>query len=113
MRPHTTEIDHQQRQPCGIGRRVAEIDGDRRARRPAIAVAIPIRKPPNAVAKNTAGKYGVKKTSGRIWARPHRAAVDSARQEAAKPMLKSGEGWEIPCQPRRNSSINFVMGHFT
>jgi hypothetical protein len=24
-------------------------------------------------------------------------------------VLKSGEGWEIPCQPRLNSSINFVI----
>jgi hypothetical protein len=31
----------------------------------------------------------------------------------AKPMLKSGEGWEIPCQPFLNSSINFVMGVVT
>ena len=66
---------------------------------PAIAVAIPTRKPPKAVAKNTAGKYGVKNTSGRIWARPHRASVASDRQQPAKPMLKSGEGWEVPCQP--------------
>jgi hypothetical protein len=26
-------------------------------------------------------------------------------------MLKSGDGWDIPYQPRRNSSINFTMGH--
>src|ERR1700737_3093539 len=31
----------------------------------------------------------------------------------AKPTLKSGEGWEIPCQPLLNSSINFVMGVVT
>src|ERR1700692_841541 len=76
---------------------------------PASAVAIPIRKPPNAVAKNTAGIYGVKNTSGRIWASPHRAAVAKTRQLPAKPVLNSGEGWEIPCQPRLNSSINFII----
>ena len=70
---------------------------------------MPIREPPTAVAKNTAGKYGVKNTSGRIWASPHRAAVASARQNTAKPALKSSEGWEIPCQPRLNSSINFAI----
>ena len=52
---------------------------------PASAVATPIRKPPNAVAKNTAGKYGVKNTSGRISERHHRASVDSTRQNAANP----------------------------
>ena len=31
----------------------------------------------------------------------------------AKPVLKSGGGWEIPCQPWRNSSINFVIGIVT
>jgi hypothetical protein len=55
----------------------------------------------------------VKNTSGRISERHHRAAVDKARQEAANPMLKSGEGWDVPCQPRRNSSINFTMGHIS
>jgi hypothetical protein len=80
---------------------------------PAIAVAIPTRKPPNAVAKNTAGKYGVKNTSGRISARHHRTAVDKPTQVAANPMLKSGDGRDIPCQPRRNSSINFNMGHIS
>src|SRR5260370_21088613 len=63
--------------------------------------------------KNTAGKYGMKNTSGRISERPHRAAVASARQEAANPMLKSGDGSDVPCQPRRNSSINFTMGYIT
>jgi hypothetical protein len=63
------------------------------------------------VAKNTAGKYGVKKTSGRIIERHHRAVVDRTRQDAANPVLKSGEGSDIPCQPRRNSSINLAMGH--
>src|SRR3954453_18907329 len=80
---------------------------------PRIAVAIPIRYPPNAVAKNTAGKYGVKNTSGRIRERPHRAAVAKARLDAANPMLKSGDGSDIPCQPRRNSSINFAIRHIT
>src|SRR5216684_4293486 len=80
---------------------------------PKIAVAIPIRYPPNAVAKNTAGKYGMKNTSGRISERPHRAAVASARQETANPMLKSRDGSDVPCQPRRNSSINFTMGYIT
>jgi len=28
-------------------------------------------------------------------------------------VLNSGEGWEIPCQPRLNSSINFVIGFVT
>jgi hypothetical protein len=74
-----------------------------------MAVAIPIRTPPNAVAKNTAGIYGVKNMSGRIRAKHHRAAVDNARQEAANPVLKAGVGWDIPCQPLRNSSINFTM----
>src|SRR5216683_2408119 len=77
---------------------------------PAMAVRTPIRKPPSAVAKNTAGIYGVKNTSGRIWAKPHRAAVASARQDAAKPRLASGETSDIPCQPRRNSSIKFLIG---
>jgi hypothetical protein len=49
--------------------------------------------------------------SGRTKAKPHRAAVDSARQAAANPTLKIGLGWDIPCQPRRNSSINFTMRH--
>src|SRR5438093_4864086 len=80
---------------------------------PAIAVAIPIRAPPSAAARNTAGKQGVKNTSGRIWAKPHRAIVDKARQPAAKPVLKSSEGWEIPCQPCLNSSINFFIGIVT
>src|SRR5438034_1403660 len=43
----------------------------------------------------------------------HRAIVDKARQPAAKPVLKSSEGWEIPCQPCLNSSINFVIGIVT
>jgi hypothetical protein len=55
----------------------------------------------------------VKNTSGRIWARPHRATVAKTRQQIAKPVLNSGEGWEIPCQPRLNSSINFVIGFVT
>src|SRR5260370_26395867 len=55
----------------------------------------------------------MKNTSGRISERPHRAAVASARQEAANPMLKSGDGSDVPCQPRRNSSINFTMGYIT
>src|SRR4051812_27582072 len=80
---------------------------------PASAVAAPIRKPPKAVAKNTAGKYGVKNTSGRICASPQRAPVASTRQQTAKPVLKSAEGWEIPCQPCLNSSINFVIGIIT
>src|SRR6185503_4500093 len=80
---------------------------------PATAVTIPTRAPPTAAARNTAGKYGVKNTSGRIWAIPQRAIVDKARQPAAKPVLKSSEGWEIPCQPRRNSSINFFIGNVT
>jgi hypothetical protein len=65
------------------------------------------------VAKKTAGKYGVKNTSGRIWARNHRAAVDSVTQDAAKAMLKNGDGRDIPCQPRRSSSTNFIMGHIS
>jgi hypothetical protein len=28
-------------------------------------------------------------------------------------MLNGGEGWEIPCQPCLNSSINFVIGVVT
>ncbi len=79
----------------------------------ASAVAIPTRTPPNAVAKNTAGKYGVKNTSGRIRERHHRARVARARQDAANPMLKTGVGCDIPCQPRRNSSINFTMIHIS
>jgi hypothetical protein len=42
------------------------------------------------------------------WARPHRAAVASARQNTENPMLKNADGCDIPCQPRRNSSINFI-----
>src|SRR3954465_5618113 len=61
------------------------------------------------VASTTAGKYGVKNTSGRIWARPHRAAVLAARQRAAKPAASNGVGWVYPRQPRLNSSINFAM----
>jgi SAM-dependent methyltransferase len=48
-------------------------------------VAIPIREPPTAVTKNTAGKYGVKNTSGRIWASAHRAAA-AATAGAAEPV---------------------------
>jgi hypothetical protein len=55
----------------------------------------------------------VKNTSGRIWETPHRAIVDKARQPAAKHVLKSSEGWEIPCQPCLNSSINFFIGIVT
>jgi hypothetical protein len=51
----------------------------------------------------------VKNTSGLIWDNPHRAAVAMARQKMANPTPKSGVGWEIPCQPRLNSSINFPM----
>src|SRR3977135_4075023 len=80
---------------------------------PASAVTAPMRRPPNAVAKNTAGKYGVKNTSGRIRARHHRAPVDKAREEAANPRLKSGEGCVMPCQASRNWSINFAMGHIS
>src|SRR5215470_6932235 len=61
------------------------------------------------VASTTAAKYGVKNTSGRIWASPQRAAVDSTRQTIAKPIESGRAGWETPCQPRRNSSINFAM----
>src|ERR1700754_5098641 len=61
------------------------------------------------VASTTAAKYGVKNTSGRIWASPQRAAVDSTRQTIAKPTESGRAGWETPCQPRRNSSINFAM----
>src|ERR1043165_6780200 len=61
------------------------------------------------VASTTAGKYGVKNTSGRICASPHRPAVASKRQRMAKPIASGSAGWEIPCQPRRKSSINFAM----
>jgi hypothetical protein len=65
------------------------------------------------VAKNTAGKYGVKNTSGRIRERHHRVMLDKTMQEAANPTLKSGDGRDVPCQPRRNSSINFPMPHIS
>jgi hypothetical protein len=65
------------------------------------------------VAKKTAGKYGVKNTSGRIIESDHRAAVAKARQQAAKPMLKKSDGGDVPCQPRRNSSNNFAMLQIT
>jgi len=55
----------------------------------------------------------VKNTSGRIRERHHRAAVDKARQEAANPTLKSSDGCDVPCQARRNSSINFSMDHIS
>src|SRR5436190_11424588 len=61
------------------------------------------------VASTTAGKYGVKNTSGRIWASPHRAMVLTARQRIANPIASDREGGENPCQPRLNSSINFAM----
>src|SRR6185437_742036 len=66
-----------------------------------------------AVAKKTAGKYGVKYTSGRSIARIHRAAVDRARQVIENPMLNASEGREIPCQTCRNSSINPARGRIT
>src|SRR5258705_9753119 len=44
---------------------------------------------------------------------PHRAIVVKARQPATKTVLKSSEGWEIPCQPCLNSSINFFIGVVT
>ena len=72
-------------------------------------VSAPARMPENTVTSTTAGKYGVKNTSGRIWTSPHRPRVASVRQSNANPMLNSSEGWEIPRQPRRNSSINFAM----
>jgi hypothetical protein len=39
--------------------------------------------------------------------------VAKARQQIAKPALKSSDGWEVPCQHRLNSSINFVIGVVT
>ena len=36
-----------------------------------------------------------------------------ALQDAAKPMLNSADGREVPCQPCRNSSINLAMGHIS
>src|SRR6187551_2407343 len=51
--------------------------------------------------------------SGRSRARPQRAAVARARQKTAKPRLSDSEGWEIPCQPYLNSSINFVIAFVT
>ena len=47
------------------------------------------------VASSTAGKYGVKNTSGRIWASPQRAPVENARQ------IATGE-WTLikPFDPR-------------
>src|ERR1700754_4562290 len=68
-----------------------------------------MRKPPNAVAKSTAGKYRLKANSGRISDRLHRASVASARQRTAKPAPKSSDGCEIPCQPRRNSSVHLAI----
>src|SRR5215212_2554831 len=70
---------------------------------------MPTRRPPQAVAKTTAGKSGMKKTSGRNSARHHRAPVARTRQDAANPILKSVEGCDVPCQPRRSSSIHFTM----
>src|SRR5262245_25967910 len=61
------------------------------------------------VASTTAGKYGVKNTSGRICASPQRPSVASAMQRMAKPMANDSRGCEVPCQPRQNSSINFAM----
>src|ERR1044072_7864406 len=61
------------------------------------------------VASTTAGKYGVKNTSGRICASPPRISVASAMQRMAKPTESDSRGCEVPCQPRRNSSINFAM----
>src|SRR5947209_13637383 len=43
----------------------------------------------------------------------NRTAVANARQQPAKPALKSGDGRDVPCQPRRNSSISFAMLHIT
>src|SRR5882757_2818307 len=68
-----------------------------------------MRKPPNAVAKSTAGKYRLKASSGRINDRLHRAAVASARQRTAKPVPNSSDGCEIPRQPRRNSSDHLAI----
>jgi hypothetical protein len=78
------QIDRQKRQSCKIGRGIAEIEGH--AERAAGTWRSRSRpgEPPNAVAKNTAGKYGVKKTSGRISERHQRAAVASARQQLRK-----------------------------
>jgi hypothetical protein len=39
--------------------------------------------------------------------------LDKTTQQAANPMLKSGDGSDVPCQPRRNSSINFAMRHIS
>ena len=68
---------------------------------PASAVTIPIRKPPNAVAKNTAGKYGVKNTSGRISESAHRAAVDKSKAECCKSDAEKrrGLGYSVPASP--------------
>src|SRR4051794_41389111 len=79
------------------------------SRAPASAVAMPMRNPPKAVANSTAGKYGVKNTSGLISDRPKRIAVDSARQATAKPMLKAGAGCDVPCQPLRNSLVQCTV----
>src|SRR3954451_10089410 len=68
-----------------------------------------MRKPPNAVAKSTAGKYRLKANSGRINDRLQRAAVASARQRTAKPARISSAGCAIPRQPCRNSSAHFAI----
>ena len=48
----------------------------------------------------TAGKYGVKNTSGRIRAEaPPRHGRQRQCRIAANPMLRSGDGWDIPRQP--------------
>ena len=67
----------------------------------AIAVRIPIRKPPKAVAKNTAGKYGVKNTSGRIWAKTpaRRGRQSEAADRKAHAEQRRGLGNSLPAVP--------------
>src|SRR3954453_19405666 len=76
---------------------------------PTSAVNTPIRRPPNAAANSTAGKYGVKWTSGLQCPRPQRASATTSRQATAKARLRPRRGGDMPCQPLRNSSISFPM----
>ena len=104
--------NQQQRQAGGIGGHIAEIDGDAEH-----AAGKRGHDPDPEAAKRGGEEHGRKirrkEHVGRICASPQRAMVASARQQAAKPALKSSEGWEMPCQPRLNSSINFVIGIVT
>ena len=104
--------DRQQRQPCQVRRVFAEIDAH------AERATGQRRHDSEPVTAERSGKDHGRKIRGEEHVRPDQRKAPArrgrqGRQATANPMLKSGEGWEIPCQPSRNSSINFAIGHIS